>query len=77
MTGPVPTTLEAVADRFDRLLDRGGATADRHRAMTDLLLDALHWCDLRGEDFLWCLATALAHYHAERCGEPLRDRTPS
>ncbi len=77
MTAPNLDALRERADRFDRQLDRCGAGPDRHETLIDLLADALHWCDFSGEDFHRCLTTACAHYHVERFGEPLRDRTPS
>lgn len=77
MTAPDLAALRERADRFDRRLSRLGTSPDRHETLIDLLADAMHWCDFFGEDFHGCLVTACVHYHAERCGEPLRDRTPS
>ena len=66
--------LRVRADRIDHVLDWCDAGGDSHETLIDLLADAMHWCDFRGEDFFWCLTTGCTHYHTERFAEPLNPR---
>jgi hypothetical protein len=42
--------------------------------LTDILCDAMHWCDQNGEDFYLLLATACRHYIDELNDEQTHER---
>ena len=69
-------SLRAV--RLERVLARYHCNEDLQANLTDLLADAMHWCDFTGGDFHIALAQACRHYihelndqqHDERRLEP-------
>ena len=61
------------ADRCERAL----ATypdADPFTNLVDLLADAMHWCDLTGQDFHLALAQACRHYLHEFNDQQIDER---
>ena len=50
------------AARVRRILTRSRMGDDLATSLVDLLTDAMHYCDLNGEDFHWALAQACRHY---------------
>jgi len=50
------------AARAERILTSSRMDDDLATSLVDLLADAMHWCDLNGEDFHIALAQACRHY---------------
>jgi hypothetical protein len=57
---PDPNALRAT--RADLVLHRYHVSDDLATNLVDLLTDAMHWCDMQGEDFHLALAQACRHY---------------
>ena len=62
------------AARVGRILNRSRMGDDLATSLVDLLADAMHWCDLEGEDFHWALAQACRHYVHELNDEQQDER---
>jgi hypothetical protein len=52
----------------------GYSDDDRFICLIDLLADAMHWCEARGESFHYALCVAGNHYLAELNDEPTNER---
>lgn len=50
------------ARRAERILNRYRMGDDAHTSLVDFLADAMHWCDMNGEDFHLAFAQACRHY---------------
>jgi hypothetical protein len=50
-------------------------SGDAFSSLTDLLADAMHWCDATGEDFHYALCLAGNHYVAELNDQTTNERT--
>jgi hypothetical protein len=49
-------------------------SGDLFSSLTDLLADAMHWCDATSEDFHYALCLAGNHYVAELNDQPINER---
>ena len=61
------------ATQFQKALDSYGMDASTV-LVTDMLADAMHWCDANGEDFHLYLAMACRHYINELNDEQQDER---
>ena len=62
MTSQPNMTNALRAARAERILTRYRMGDDLHTSLSDLLADAMHWCDFTGDDFHLALAQACRHY---------------
>lgn len=51
--------------RAERILNRYRICDDLHTSLVEFLADAMHWCDMNGENFHWALVQACRHYFHE------------
>jgi len=69
-----PPTNESRAERCDAVLAGYGDPTSLADNLTDLLTDAIHWCDANGIGFHYTLAVACKHYLAELNAEQTEER---
>jgi hypothetical protein len=62
------------AARVEQILKTSSPEPDLHTNLVDLLADAMHWCDLTGQDFHLALAQACRHYLNEFNDQQLDER---
>jgi len=77
MTSTEPTNFHSMnrqrAARCERALETY-EDDDLPTNLIDILTDAMHWCDQRGENFHYVLATACKHYINELNDEQQDER---
>jgi len=76
MTTEALKSVERSVERMDQLL-AGYSNGDRLDNLVDLLIDAMHWCEGQGEDFLYFFDNAVDFYLGERDDELNSERSHS
>ena len=69
MTPPRPDPNALRAARAGVILIQHRHGEDLHTSLVDFLADAIHWCDVHGDDFHLALAQAGRHYLHELIDE--------